>query len=84
MAKSLTCSCDAVYTASDVDRNRRFGQVTFNGVVYDYSLAGSAGATFTLIREAGQSDEDMETAAKELKRDRDVVGNPDCPGWVAG
>ncbi|MWL91763.1 hypothetical protein [Cupriavidus sp. SW-Y-13] len=74
MAKSLTRSCDTVYCASDVERNRRIGEVTSNGVVFDYTLAGSLGATFTLIREEGHSDEDLEIAAKELCRDRDVIG----------
>jgi hypothetical protein len=74
MAKSLTRNCDTVYCASDVERNRRFGEVTSNGVVFDYTLAGSFGATFTLIREEGHSDEDLEIAAKELWRYRDVIG----------
>ncbi len=72
--QTLRRSCDTVYRASDVERNRRFGEVTSNGVVSDYTLAGSSGATFTLVREAGQSDEDLEIAAKELCRDRDVIG----------
>ena len=57
MTKTLTCACDTVYSKADVDRYRRVGMVTSNGVVYDFSFAWSAGAYFTLVREEGLSDD---------------------------
>ena len=61
-------------TAQSVERNRKFGMVTSGGVVYDEELAGAAGMRFTLYREEGTTAEMLEQAARDLRRDRDVVG----------
>ncbi|WP_425952934.1 hypothetical protein [Ralstonia pseudosolanacearum] len=71
---SITTKSDQTYTPQDVDRFRRLGDVTSNGVAFDWDLAGSAGARFTLIREGHHAAADIDEAARELKRDRDVVG----------
>lgn len=57
-----------------VDRSRRIGFVTPNGVVYRDELAGSAGATFILVRDAHTTDADLDDAAAYLRLQRDVVG----------
>lgn len=64
----------ATYSLRSLQRIREAGDVTKNGVAYDWSLAGSAGAVFTLIRERHHSDEDIAAAVSELRMDRDVVG----------
>ena len=60
-------------TQAEVDRWRKFGDVTSQGVVYHWELAGPQGARFVLIRE-GQSISTLKKAAKELRWQRDVVG----------
>ena len=62
------------YTQAEVERFRKFGDVTPNGVVFDWGLAGPNGASFTLIRESHHTDEDIEKAKRYLNRERDVVG----------
>jgi len=52
---------------------RRWGDVTDNGVCFDWGLAGPDGAWFTLLREPHHSKDDVEIAKKQLHRDRDVV-----------
>ena len=61
------------YTTTERDRFAKFGDVTKNGVVFDYQLASSAGAAFTLIREPRHTDDDIQIAEEHLRRDRDVV-----------
>jgi hypothetical protein len=61
------------YTSTERDRFAKFGDVTKNGVVFDYQLASSAGAAFTLIREPRHTDDDIRIAEEHLRRDRDVV-----------
>lgn len=74
MARIKGCRQAAItYAPAQVERYRKFGDVTSNGVVFDYDLC-SAGAMFGLIREAHHTDENIEKAAAELRRDRDVVG----------
>lgn len=74
MARIKGCRQSGItYTPAQVERIRKFGDTTRNGVVFDYDLC-SAGAMFGLIREAHHTDADIETAANELRRDRDVVG----------
>jgi len=74
MARIKGCRKSIItYTPERVEKLRNFGYVTRNGVVYDYDLC-SAGAMFGLFREPHHTDEDIEKAAAELRRDRDVVG----------
>jgi hypothetical protein len=61
------------YTTPERDRYAKFGDVTKNGVVFDWELASSAGAAFTLIREPHHTDDDMRVAEEHLRRNRDVV-----------
>lgn len=44
---------DNEYTLQEVQRFRKFGDVTASDVVFDWYLAGSTGAGFVLIREHG-------------------------------
>jgi hypothetical protein len=56
-----------------IERCRRFGYITRNGVVFDYELAGPHGASFELFRQPDHSDEDIQAAEQHLRADRDVV-----------
>lgn len=61
------------YTRAVVDRLRKFGDVTPNGVVFDWELAGPGGASFILVREPHHTDADIDEAKRYLKSERDVV-----------
>ena len=61
------------YTTAQRDRFAKFGDVTKNGVVFDWELASIAGAAFTLIREPHRTDADMQLAEHHLRSNRDVV-----------
>src|SRR5690349_18215661 len=61
------------YTITERDRCAAAGDVTKNGVVFDYELVSINGAHFTLIREPHHTDDDIRIAEKHLRRDRDVV-----------
>jgi len=63
------------YTRAETERLRKFGDVTRNGVVFDWWLASSAGAGFRLIREAHHTDDDIKVAKAHLRGARDVVGH---------
>jgi len=63
------------YTRAEVDRMRKFGDETKNGVVFDWWLRSAAGAGFCLIREPHHNDQDIEAARQQIRRDRDVVGS---------
>lgn len=56
-----------------MERCRRYGNITRNGIVFDWELAGPNGASYELFREPKQSDEDIEHAASQLRADHDVV-----------
>jgi hypothetical protein len=56
-----------------MERCRRFGDVTLNGLVFDHELAGPGGASYELFREPKHTDEDVELAKSQLHRDHDVV-----------
>ena len=56
------------------ERCRTFGDVTRNGVVYDYELAGPNGAAFELFRQPTHTDLVIEHAKAELRSSHDVVG----------
>lgn len=62
------------YSREEMERCRKFGDVTPNGVVFDWWLAGPGGAGFALIREPHHTDDDIEKAKSHLRRERDVVG----------
>lgn len=63
------------FSSGNLERNRRFGLVTKSGVVYDEELAGPNGMSFVLLREPDTTDEMLEDAVLQLRRDRDVVGS---------
>jgi hypothetical protein len=52
---------------------RAFQDVTGNGVLFDWNLAGHRGARFTLFRETHHTEEDLRAAKAWLRRHRDVV-----------
>src|SRR5258708_39440761 len=56
-----------------IERCRKFGDVTGNGIVFDWELASSAGAAFELFREPHHTDDDIAKAESQLRQDRDVV-----------
>jgi hypothetical protein len=62
------------YTRTERDSCANAGDVTRNGIVFDYQLVSINGAHFTLIREAHHTDDDIRIAEEHLRRDRDVVG----------
>lgn len=61
--------------ADEVARCREHGDVTPSGVAFNWGLAGPNGASFTLIREAHTTDDDIERAKAYLRAERDVVGS---------
>lgn len=61
------------YTKDQRDRFAKFGDVTKNGVVFDWELANINGAAFTLIREPHHTDADMQLAEHHLRSNHDVV-----------
>lgn len=61
------------YTRAAVDRLRKFGDVTPNGVVFDWELVSAEGASFVLVREPHHGDVDIDEAKRYLRGDRDVV-----------
>jgi hypothetical protein len=63
-----------VYTLEEIRRSRDdFHDVTPNGVVFDWGLAGPQGAWFTLIKQGKQTLDDLQVAAKYLRANRDVI-----------
>jgi hypothetical protein len=56
-----------------IERCRRFGSVTRNGIVFHDELAGPGGASFELFREPQHTDADLAVAEAQLRHDRDVV-----------
>ena len=50
----------------------KWGNVTSNGVVFDDWLVSSQGAGFALFG-MGKTDEELEFAIREIRRNRDVV-----------
>ena len=61
------------YTAEEIERFRKFGDETDNGVAFDWGYANINGAYFILLREPKHTDEDIAKAKAFLKRNRDVV-----------
>jgi hypothetical protein len=60
--------------AAEMELCRRHGDVTDNGVAFNWGLETAAGAWFRLFREAHHTDADIAEAKRQLRRDRDVVG----------
>ena len=58
---------------SRIQRAIRFGDVTDNGIAFEWGLAGMEGAWFTLLPEDCHTALDVEKAKKELRSQRDVV-----------
>lgn len=63
----------AHYSAAELAQARRYGDVTANGIAFDWWLASIDGAGFALLREPHHSDADIERAKRLLRDDRDVV-----------
>lgn len=61
------------YTTTERDSCANAGDVTPNGVVFDWELVNINGAGFTLIREPHHTDDDIRIAEEYLRRERDVV-----------
>lgn len=61
------------YPITERDRCAKFGDVTKNGVVFDWDLVNVNGGHFVLIRESRHSNEDIQLAEDCIRRDRDVV-----------
>lgn len=61
------------YTKEDVARARRRGDVSPQGVAFDWWLVNSDGAGFCLLREPHHTDEQIKQASAWLRRERDVV-----------
>ena len=51
----------------------RLGDITSNGVAYEWSLSGPNGASFTLLRQSNHTDEDISEAKRILRNNRDVT-----------
>lgn len=62
------------YTAADLAKARKHGDVTRNGVAFDWWLANMNGAGFCLYREPHHTDADIKLAEHHIRNDRDVVG----------
>lgn len=56
-----------------MEKCRKFGDETNNGVAYDWWLAGPGGAGYLLFREPHHTDEDIEKAKSQIRRDHDVA-----------
>ena len=56
-----------------LDRAKRRGNVTPNGVAFDWWLVNADGAGYELLREPHHSDEDIEAAKRYLRGNHDVV-----------
>lgn len=61
------------YTQAEVDRFRKYGDVTPNAVAFDWWLVNINGAGFALVREPHHTDADIDAAKAYLRRERDVV-----------
>lgn len=61
------------YTPAELEACRRQGDVTPNGVVFDWWLASIDGAGFALLQEPRHTPADIELAKRQLRNDRDVV-----------
>lgn len=61
------------YTPAELEREKRDGNVTANGVVFEWWLISADGAGFALYREPHHTDEDIALAKNLLRNDRDVV-----------
>lgn len=75
MKKNEPIASSLNYSQDELERNRRYGQVTQSGVVYDEELAGPGGMSFVLLREPHTTDDMLKAAARQLRLDRDVVGS---------
>lgn len=78
--KIMSVNQMSIQRESDADRlhreyawSRRDGDITRNGVVFRWWLAGPGGAAFKLFREPHHSDADIQQAENELRTSRDVV-----------
>ena len=63
------------FDKSRMERCRHFGDVTKNGIVFDYELVNADGAAFWLYVEPKHTDNDIANAKAHLMRERDVVGS---------
>lgn len=63
------------FTREGLEVNRRFNDVTRNGVVYDGELQGRGGMSYVLLREPHTTDAMLSDAIEQLQSDHDVVGS---------
>ena len=62
------------YSSDEVNRFRKYHQVTKNGVAFDWWLVNCDGSGYCLIREPHHTDADIDEAMRFIKSERDVVG----------
>ena len=62
------------FTDIEMARYKARGQLTQAGVAYHEELAGPGGMSFILLREPGTTEEMLLASERQLRRDRDVVG----------
>jgi dihydroxyacetone kinase len=63
----------SVCTKDDIALAKKRGDVTHNGVAFDWWLASINGAGFMLYREPHHTDQDIDDAKSYLRSSRDVV-----------
>lgn len=61
------------YTIDSLEKAKRIGDVTDNGVAYQWWLSGPQGASFAVMREPHHTDEDILRARRQIRADHDVV-----------
>lgn len=61
------------FSPVEVERCRKFGDVTPQGIVFHWELAGSSGADFCLIPEPQHTPRDIEEAKSWIRRTRDAL-----------
>lgn len=62
-----------VANSEELKRSYEIGNITPNGIIYDYELAGSMGADFYLFPATWHTKEDIEEAKEYLRTQHDVV-----------
>lgn len=75
MSSKEPTQCALEYSQANLERNRKFGMITESGVVYDEEIAGPGGMSFVLLRERVTTQDMLDSAVRQLRRDRDVVGS---------
>lgn len=75
MKKQEPILSNLTFSRKDLESNRKFGQVTKSGVVYDCELAGPGGMSYVLMPEKHTTQEMIVAAVLDLRSMHDVVGS---------